>query len=59
MMKFVTQHVQGMEEDQSWLADSWIHKDRDHVKGAEEKGVGIYHTVGTAAFPVVPFLERE
>lgn len=48
-----------MEEDQSWLADSWIHKDRDHVKGAEEKGVGIYHTVGTAAFPVVPFLERE
>lgn len=56
-MKLVTHLAQGMEEDQAWLAESWIHsssKDRDHVEGAEWVGCGYLSHCGGSSFPSCP-----
>lgn len=51
VMKFMTQHAQGM-EDRVWLWESWIcSNSRDHVQDAEWVGHGIYHVVGGSSFP--------
>lgn len=60
VIKFMTKHARGTEEDRAWLAEGWIRSNsngRDHVQDAEWVGRGYLSCCGWAAvFPVVPLL---